>query len=67
MSKPLISKPLIGEILSLPVGPETTVCKALTADVVIRGVDFRPRRRERIYDADKIWSGDHTMLDYTEI
>lgn len=62
-----MSKPLTAEILSLPVSRKTTVCEALTTDAVIRGVDFRPRRRERIYDADKIWSGDHTMLDYTEI
>lgn len=62
-----MSKPLIAEILRLPVSRETTVCKALTTDTVIRGVDFRPKRRERIYDADKIWSGDHTMLDYAEI
>lgn len=62
-----MSKPLIAEILSLPVSRETTVCKALATDAVIHGVDFRPKRRERIYDADKIWSGDHTMLDYTEI
>lgn len=62
-----MSKPLIAEILSLPVSRETTVCKALTADAVVRGVDFRSRRRERVYDADKIWSGEHTMLDYTEI
>lgn len=62
-----MSKPLIAEILSLPVSRETTVCEALTTDAVIRGVDFRSRRRERVYDADKIWSGEHTMLDYTEI
>ena len=34
---------------------------------VILGIDFRSKRRERIYDADKIWSGEHTILDYTEI
>lgn len=62
-----MSKPLIAEILSLPVRRETTVCKALTADVVIRGVNFGSRRRERVYDADKIWSGEHSMLDYSEI
>lgn len=62
-----MSKPLIAKVLSLPVSRETTVCKALTASVVILGVDFRSRRQERIYDADKIWSGEHTTLDYTEI
>lgn len=61
-----MSEPLIAEILSLPVNRKTTV-KALTTDAVIRGVDFKSRRRERVYDADKIWSGEHTMLDYTEI
>lgn len=62
-----MSKPLIAEILSLPASRETTVCEALTADVVIRGVNFGSGRRERVYDADKIWSGEHTMLDYSEI
>lgn len=67
-----MSKPRIAKVLSLPVSREPTLCeptlcKALTADVVILGVDFRSRRQERIYDADKIWSGEHTVLDYTEI
>lgn len=62
-----MSKPLIAKVLSLPVSREPTLCKVLTADVVILGVDFRSRRQERIYDADKIWSGEHTVLDYTEI
>ncbi|KRR21049.1 hypothetical protein CQ13_31305 [Bradyrhizobium retamae] len=34
---------------------------------VIFGIDLRSKRRERIYDADKVWSGEHTILDYTEI
>jgi len=34
---------------------------------VVRLVDFRPKRRERIYDSEKIWSGEHTILDYTEL
>lgn len=34
---------------------------------IILGIDFRSKRRERIYDADMIWSGEHTVLDYTEI
>jgi hypothetical protein len=34
---------------------------------IILGIDFRSKRRERIYDADKVWSGEHTILDYTEI
>ncbi|MEH2533483.1 hypothetical protein V1277_000134 [Bradyrhizobium sp. AZCC 1588] len=34
---------------------------------IILGIDFRSKRRERIYDADKVWSGEHTILDHTEI
>jgi hypothetical protein len=34
---------------------------------IIRGIDFRSKRRERIYDADKVWSGEHTIQHYTEI
>ncbi|MGY4476919.1 hypothetical protein ACVILL_004333 [Bradyrhizobium sp. USDA 3364] len=34
---------------------------------IILGIDFRSKRRERIYDADLVWSGEHTVLDYTEI
>ncbi|OCK54967.1 hypothetical protein [Bradyrhizobium sp. LMTR 3] len=34
---------------------------------IIFGTDFRSKRRERIYDAGKVWSGEHTILDYTEI
>ncbi|MGY3581578.1 hypothetical protein ACVIGB_000350 [Bradyrhizobium sp. USDA 4341] len=34
---------------------------------IILGIDFRSKRRERIYDADMVWSGEHTVLDYTEI
>ena len=35
--------------------------------VVVLNIDFKPKRLERIYDADKVWSGEHTILDYTEI
>ncbi|MGY4303004.1 hypothetical protein ACVIJ6_000247 [Bradyrhizobium sp. USDA 4369] len=34
---------------------------------VVRGIDFRSKRRERIYDPDKIWSGEHTMQDFIEV
>jgi hypothetical protein len=34
---------------------------------IILGINFRSKRRERIYDADKVWSGEHTILDYTEV
>ena len=35
--------------------------------VVVLGTDFRSKRRERVYDADTVWSGEHTFMDYTEI
>lgn len=60
-------KPQIAEDPRLPADRETTPCEALTAGVVVLGIDFRWRRRERIYDSDKVWSGEHTILDYTEI
>ncbi|KRQ88650.1 hypothetical protein CQ10_38020 [Bradyrhizobium valentinum] len=34
---------------------------------IILGINFRSKPCERIYDADKVWSGEHTILDYTEI
>jgi hypothetical protein len=34
---------------------------------IILGINFRSKRRERIYDAEKVWSGEHTILDYSEI
>jgi hypothetical protein len=37
-----------------------------TAGDVVRVVDFRSKRRERIYDPEKIWSGEHSARDYTE-
>lgn len=62
-----MTKPQIGEDPTLPAGRETTRCEAPTTGVVVLGVDFRSRRRERVYDADKVWSGEHAILDYTEI
>ncbi|MBH5384755.1 hypothetical protein [Bradyrhizobium diversitatis] len=59
-----MTKPQIAEDRS---GPDKRVCEAVNAGVVVLGVNFRSRRRERVYDADKIWSGEHTNLDYTEI
>lgn len=59
-----MTKPKIAEDPSVP---DIRVCEASTPRVVVLGVDFRSRRRERVYDADKIWSGEHTILDYTEI
>ncbi len=54
------------EVAKVP-NREPIACESLPMGVVVLGIDFRSRRRERIYDADKIWSGDHTVLDYTEI
>lgn len=62
-----MTKAQIAEDTNLPDGRETTFCEASTSGLVVLGIDFRSKRRERIYDADKIWSGQHTMLDYTEI
>ena len=46
---------------------EETVLKPSAMGEIVFGVDFNTKRRERIYDADKVWSGEHTILDYTEI
>jgi hypothetical protein len=46
---------------------EPGACEALTVGVVVLGTDFRSQRRERVYDADRVWSGEHTFADYTEI
>lgn len=59
-----MTKPQIAEV---PGAPDNRGCEAPTRGVVVVGIDFRSRRRERVYDADKIWSGEHTILDYTEI
>jgi hypothetical protein len=49
------------------VGCDTTPCEGLTTGVVVLAIDFRSKRHERVYDADKVWSGEHTILDYAEI
>jgi len=46
---------------------EETVLKPSAPGEIVFGVNFNTKRRERIYDADKVWSGEHTILDYTEI
>lgn len=58
-----MTKPEVAEVPNR----EPIACEALPMGVVVLGIDFRSKRRERVYDADKIWSGDHTVLDYTEI
>jgi hypothetical protein len=60
-----MTKPQIAEDLDPPINGETIVCKA--SGLIVLGTDFRSRRRERVYDADKVWSGEHTIRDYTEI
>ncbi|UWU75693.1 hypothetical protein N2603_37795 [Bradyrhizobium huanghuaihaiense] len=62
-----MTKPQVAENPSFPVNRARVVGEASTAGVVVLGIDFRSRRRERVYDADKIWSGEHSILDYTEI
>jgi hypothetical protein len=44
-----------------------TVREASATGTVVYGINFGSKRRERVYDADKVWSGEHTVLDYTEI
>ncbi|MGJ4995477.1 hypothetical protein [Bradyrhizobium sp. HKCCYLR20261] len=56
-------------IRSRRVGPSDAsrdVASVRASAAVVRLADFRPKRRERIYDPDKIWSGEHTAQDYTE-
>ncbi|WP_156947615.1 hypothetical protein [Bradyrhizobium sp. WSM3983] len=60
-----MTKPQVAETPSVPRNREPLVCEPLGA--VVLGIDFRYRGRERVYNPDKIWSGEHTILDYTEI
>jgi hypothetical protein len=60
-----MTKPQIAEDSDPPVNRETIVRKA--SGLIVFGTDFRSKRRERVYDADKVWSGEHTIRDYTEI
>ena len=62
-----MTKPQVAEDPGPAANREPTVGQALTRGVIVLGTDFKFRRRERVYDADKIWSGEHTILDYTEI
>lgn len=59
--------PKIAEDPSLLVNRKTTARQASTGGVVVVGTNFRANRRERIYDADRVWSGEHTIRDYTEV
>jgi hypothetical protein len=43
------------------------LCETSAGGVVVHGIDFRSKSRERLYNADKVWSGEHTILEYTEI
>lgn len=58
--------PKIAEDPSHLISRKTTASQASTGVVVI-GTDFRSDGRERIYDADRVWSGEHTIRDYTEV
>jgi hypothetical protein len=60
-----MTKPQIAEDPDPPINRETIIPRAL-GRIVLR-TDFRSKRRERVYDADKVWSGEHTIRDYTEI
>lgn len=62
-----MTKPQVAEDPSPPANREPTICQALPMGVIVRGIDFKSKRRERVYDADKIWSGEHTIADYSEI
>jgi hypothetical protein len=46
---------------------EKTIREASAPGEIVLGINFQSKRRERVYDADKVWSGEHTILDYTEI
>lgn len=60
-----MTKPQIAKGPDSPVNRETKVREAL--GLIVLGTTFRSKRRERVYDADKVWSGEHTIRDYTEI
>jgi hypothetical protein len=60
-----MTKPKIAENSGAPIDLETTDREALTVGAVVLEIDFRSRRRERVYDADKVWSGEQTSRDYT--
>lgn len=62
-----MTKRLTAEDPCLPTGRGGTHCIVSATGVIVLGIDFRSKRRERIYDADKIWSGEHSILDYTEL
>jgi hypothetical protein len=62
-----MTKPQIAEDPDPAINRETIACEAMTVRVVVLGIDFRSKRRERVYDAEKVWSGEHTIRDYTEI
>jgi hypothetical protein len=64
-----MTKSQMGEDAVLPVSVPSRFLgggKRVMGEIIL-GTNFRSKRRERIYDADKVWSGEHTILDYTEI
>lgn len=69
-----MAKLQIGRDSHLPVsvpsgylGDEKTVRETSATGEIVLGINFKSKRRERVYDADKVWSGEQTILDYTEI
>ncbi|NPU09765.1 hypothetical protein HL666_03200 [Bradyrhizobium sp. 83002] len=53
--------------VGLPDAPSDVQAQVRASGEVVRLNDFRPKRGERIYDPDKIWSGEHTARNYTEL
>lgn len=60
-----MTNPQVAQTPSVPRDREPLIGERLGA--VVLEIDFRSRWRERVYDSDKIWSGEHTILDYTEM
>jgi hypothetical protein len=67
MSELSMTKPQLVEGPGLLADRELAVRQASPTGVIVLGTNFKSKRRERTYDADKIWSGEHTILDYSEI
>jgi hypothetical protein len=62
-----MTKPLLVEGPGLLADRELTGRQGSPSGVIVLGTNFKSRRRERTYDADKIWSGEHTIADYSEL
>lgn len=62
-----MTKSQIAENHTLLSDRKIALCETSAGGVVVHGIDFGSKSRERVYNADKVWSGEHTILDYTEI